>query len=89
MALGATATKILLSCIRGGLALTLVGLTIGAVLSALAAHFLSVLFSDFRPDYAEAVATVSLLLIVVTVLACLVPAQRASHVDPAIALRPE
>ena len=89
MALGATSTDIVLSFSRRGLALTLGGLAIGLVLAALAARVMTTLFYGFRPDYLPAAAAVSLLLLVVAGLACLVPARRASRIDPMMALQHE
>src|SRR5262249_9045248 len=51
MALGATPKDILISFSRRGLALTLAGLGIGLVLSAVAARFMTTLLYGFRPDY--------------------------------------
>jgi putative ABC transport system permease protein len=89
MALGATSKDILLSFGRRGLALTLAGLGIGVVLAAFAARSMTALFYGFRPDYMPAVATVSLILLAVAALACLVPARRASRIDPVRALQHE
>jgi predicted permease len=89
MALGATSHDILLSFGRRGLALTLAGLAIGLVLAVVAARLMTTLFYGFRPDYLPAVAVVSLILLAVAALACLVPARRASRIDPMIALQHE
>jgi predicted lysophospholipase L1 biosynthesis ABC-type transport system permease subunit len=89
MALGATSRDILLSFSRRGLALTLAGLAIGVVLAIVAARLMTTLFYGFRPDYLPAVAVVSLLLLAVAAVACLVPARRASRIDPVIALQHE
>ena len=89
MALGATSHDILLSFGRRGLALTLAGLAIGLVLAMFAARLMTTLFYGFRPDYIPAVAVVSLILLAVAALACLVPARRASRIDPMIALQHE
>src|SRR5262249_35111555 len=89
MALGATSSQILLSFGRRGLALTLAGLAIGLVLSAIASRLMTTLFYGFRPDYIPNVIVVSLILLGVAALACFVPARRASRVDPVIALRNE
>jgi predicted permease len=89
MALGATANDILLSFSRRGLALTLAGLAIGVVLAVIAARLMTTLFYGFRPDYVPAVAVVSLILLAVAALACLVPARRASRIDPMVALQHE
>jgi predicted permease len=89
MALGATSREILLSFGKRGLALTLTGLAIGLVVAALAARSMTALLYGFQPDYVPTATVVSLILLAVAALACLVPARRASRVDPAIALRNE
>jgi predicted permease len=89
MALGAKPSEILLSFSTSGLALTLTGLVIGLVLAAIAARSMTSLLYGFRPDFAPTVGAVSLILLAVAALACLVPARRASRVDPVIALRSE
>jgi ABC-type antimicrobial peptide transport system permease subunit len=50
---------------------------------------ISTLFYGFQPDYVPAVATVSLVLLAVAALAVLIPARRASRIDPMIALQHE
>ena len=87
MALGATPGEILWSVSRRGLALTVAGLMIGLALTPLAAQLMTALLYGFQPHYATAAASVSLVLLVVAALACLVPARRASRVDPVAALR--
>ena len=89
MALGATTNDILLSFSRRGLALTLAGLVIGVVLAVVAARWMTTLFFGFQPNYVPAVAVVSLILLAVAALACLIPARRASRVDPVTALQYE
>ena len=89
MALGATSSEIMFSFGRRGLALTFGGLSIGLVLAAIASRFMSALLYGFRPDYITTVAVVSMILVGVAALACVVPARRASRIDPMIALRQE
>jgi len=89
MALGATSSDIMLSFSRRGLALTLAGLAIGSVLAVIAARLMTTLFYGFRPDYVPVVAVVSLVFLAVAAVACLVPARRASRIDPMIALQHE
>jgi predicted permease len=89
MALGATARDILLSFCRRGLILTLAGLAIGLVLSAISARFMTALLYGFQPDYLSSVAVVSLILLAVAALACFIPARRAANVDPLVVLRNE
>jgi putative ABC transport system permease protein len=89
IALGATSSEILLSFGKRGLTLTLVGLAIGLVLSAASARLMSNLLYGFQPDYVPTASAVCLILLAVGVLACLVPARRASRIDPMVALRNE
>jgi putative ABC transport system permease protein len=89
MALGATARDILFSFSKRGLALTVAGLAIGIVLAAIAARMMATLFYDIRPDYIPAVVVASTVLLTVATLACLVPARRASRIDPMTALQYE
>jgi len=89
MALGATSREILLSFGKRGLGLTLTGLAIGLALAAIAARSMTALLYGFRPNYLPTVTLVSLILLTVAVLACFIPARRASRVDPVIALRNE
>ena len=67
--------------------LTLAGLAIGVVLAGIGARLMTTLFYGFQPDYLPAVAAVSIVLLAVAAFACLVPARRASRIDPTIALR--
>jgi putative ABC transport system permease protein len=87
MALGATVGEVLISFARRGLALTLAGLAIGLGLAAIAARSMTGLLYGFQPDYLPTATAVSLVLLAVAALACLIPARRASRVDPVVALR--
>ena len=89
MALGATSAGILLSFGKRGLALTLTGLATGLALSAVALRLMTTLLYGFQPDYISTATFVSFILLSVATLACLVPARRASRVDPVTALRSE
>jgi ABC-type antimicrobial peptide transport system permease subunit len=89
MALGATSGDILRSFGTRGLALTLAGLASGLVLASVAARMMTALFYGVEPDYLRATAAVSLTLLVVAAVACVVPARRASRIDPLIALQHE
>src|SRR5262245_29944867 len=89
MVLGATSGDILLSFGGRGLALTFVGLAMGWALAAIAERSMTNLLYGFRPGYLPTVTVASLILLTVAVVASLVPARRASRMDPVMALRRE
>jgi len=89
MALGAQASDVLRLILKHGLALTVVGLGLGlAGALALTRLIKSYLFGVSATDPLTLVAVASLLMIVALV-ACWMPARRATKVDPMIALRCE
>lgn len=89
LALGATPRTILFLVLKKGMGLTLAGVTIGVAASfALTRWMASLLFGVNAVDPLTYV-TVPLLLAFVALLACAIPAQRATKVDPMVALRYE
>jgi putative ABC transport system permease protein len=92
MTLGASRGNVIQMVLRSGIRLTLVGVVSGVVLSLLATRlvtsFSSVLFG-VKPTDAGVFAGVVILVSMVSLLACYIPAYRASKVDPIIALRYE
>jgi predicted permease len=87
MALGASAGDIRAAVLREGLGLTAVGLAIGGALSlAIAAALRSMLFG-VTPTDARTYAGVFALLAGASLVACYIPARRASRIDPMQALR--
>ncbi len=92
MALGAGKSNIFRAVIGQGLRLTLAGVAIGGVAALLLVRFVSS-FSSLLYGVSEndpiTFASVSFLLILVGVLACYIPARRATRVDPMTALRQE
>ncbi|HET9283427.1 MAG TPA: ABC transporter permease [Candidatus Angelobacter sp.] len=90
--LGATRASVVRMVLKSGLQLTGIGIAIGVVFSLVAARFAtafsSLLFGIKATDTATFVAVV-LMVAVVSLLACYIPAYRATKVDPMIALRSE
>lgn len=89
LALGATPRNILFLVLKKGMGLTLIGMVIGVAASfALTRMMSSLLFGVKAADPLTFVAA-PLLLAAVALLACAIPARRATKVDPMIALRYE
>jgi putative ABC transport system permease protein len=87
MALGASPRNVIADILGQGLRLAAIGVGVGLVLALGATRLLSsLLYGTSNTDVAT-FASVSLLLIVIAAGASLVPALRASRVDPLIALR--
>jgi predicted permease len=87
IALGAGKGDILRNVLRQGLILTLAGLVVGVTASLFLTRFLrSVLFGVGTTDLLT-FTTVALMLCVVALFACYLPARRAAAVDPIQALR--
>jgi predicted permease len=89
MALGAQPARVLVLVLRQGLVLTLVGVGLGLAVSlALTRVMSSLLFGVDATDPATFAAIVPLLT-TVSLIACYIPARRATRIDPLVALRYE
>ena len=88
MALGARQGQVVGLMLWQGLRPAVVGLAIGLVIAVAAGRVIQGLLYDVAPTDPATYATVSAVLLAVVVVACAVPAQRASAVPPAEALRP-
>jgi predicted permease len=87
MALGASAGRIRLEVVREGLALAVVGLGLGLAGAALLARLLRSLLYEVGPYHLPTYAVVAGVLGSVALVACFLPAWRASREDAAVALR--
>ncbi|HKT47342.1 MAG TPA: ABC transporter permease [Candidatus Acidoferrales bacterium] len=89
MSLGAETRDILRLVLRNGLALTALGLAIGVPLALLMARGMSSLLFEVKSTDPLTFIGLPLLLALIALLACYIPAQRAARVDPLKALRHE
>jgi putative ABC transport system permease protein len=87
MAMGAQSRDVVKLIVGQGLGLALAGAAIGLALSAVATRFLSKLLYGVSATDPATFAGVGLFLIGVALLACYLPARRATKVDPLAALR--
>jgi putative ABC transport system permease protein len=89
MALGARRDSVLMMVVRQGLTLVLIGLAIGVVGALAAGRVLSSYLYQTAPRDPLIFAGVAVVFVLAGVVACLIPARRATTVDPLIALRAE
>jgi ABC-type antimicrobial peptide transport system permease subunit len=89
IALGASSRQILTSVITEGCRLTAIGLTIGFALSLAGSAIFRSLLTGITPTDAPTYAGVVALLGIASLLACYLPARRASRINPIEALRQE
>ena len=88
MALGAQPRQILRMVLRQGIVIVVLGLAVG-VLAALAASRVVGTFLTVSPTDPVTYVAVSVLLTLVALAACAIPARRAMRVDPMVALHYE
>jgi predicted permease len=89
LALGARQIDVLRLVLSDGFRLVLTGIACGVVLSFAVTRFLSSLLFGVRATDLFTFSALSVLLVVVSLLACYLPARRATKVDPLTALRYE
>ena len=89
LALGAVTGQVLGRVVRQGFVLAAVGLAIGAAGSLAVTRLLGSVLFEVKPGDPVTLIGVSLLLMLVAMAACYIPARRASRVDPLVALRHE
>jgi putative ABC transport system permease protein len=89
LAVGAQPRQVLLLVLRQGLALTVAGVVLGLLAAFALTRLLSGLLFGIGAVDVTTFTSISLLLIVVSLLACYLPARRAMRIDPLSALRYE
>jgi ABC-type antimicrobial peptide transport system permease subunit len=87
MALGARSETVARLILSEGGRLVAIGVAAGLVGALLASGFLERLLYGVRPHDPLTLVAVALFMVLVAVPACLLPALRASRVDPMTALR--
>jgi ABC-type antimicrobial peptide transport system permease subunit len=86
-ALGATPAAVRLGVLRAGLVVTLAGTAIGVLAAAIASRAIGNLLYGISPADPLAYGGAALTLMLISLLACWLPARRAARVDPMRALR--
>ncbi|HEX7772130.1 MAG TPA: ABC transporter permease, partial [Pyrinomonadaceae bacterium] len=89
VALGASRSTILRWVLKQGMILTVVGIAIGLLGAFLLTKLLRSLLFGIAPTDFVTYGVLAILLTVVALIACYVPARRATKVDPLVALRYE
>jgi len=89
MALGAQWRDVLRMVLRSGMSLVAMGLTIGLAGALALTRLMSTLLFEVSPLDPVTFAAVAVCVILAALIACYIPARRATRVDPLVALRYE
>ena len=89
MALGAQPRRVLMLVLRQGLLLTLIGIGVGLAGSLALSRVMTGLLYGVGASDPATFAAIVVLLAVISLIACYIPARRATRVDPLVALKYE
>ncbi|MGD0778228.1 MAG: ABC transporter permease [Candidatus Solibacter sp.] len=89
VALGASRREIVALVLRQGMRLAAIGMAAGLVAALALTRFMAGLLYGVRPADPATLTAVTLLLAGIALLACYIPARRATAVDPVVSLRCE
>jgi putative ABC transport system permease protein len=89
MALGATPSEVFGLVVGDGLRLAAIGVVAGVTGSLLTGHWLTSLLFGVKATDPATLTVAACVLLVVALVACFLPARRATRVDPMVALRTE
>jgi putative ABC transport system permease protein len=89
MALGAKRHDVMRLILTQGLKLALIGVSIGLLAAIALTRWMKSMLFNVAPIDSFTFATIPVVLLIVALFACWIPARRATKVDPMVALRYE
>jgi ABC-type antimicrobial peptide transport system permease subunit len=89
LALGAQSQELMRLVVRRGLLLAMAGAVIGISAATAVTRLMAAMLYNVRPYDPVTFASASILLALVALAACSIPARRAMRIDPMVALRDE
>ena len=87
IALGGQQADVLALVLRQGLVLVFLGAAAGLAAASAVTRFMASMLYNVEPNDPLTMAGVAILLLLVALTACYIPARRAMRVDPVVALR--